>query len=95
MKNLNEKLNEALVKKAMGYSVKECVCEYGMCDDELKLVKKKVSKKYYPPDISAINILIGNNSKSDYESMTDEQLEQEKNRLLNLLKGEQNGNNSN
>ena len=41
MKNLKDKLNDALVKKAMGYSVEESVCEYGMCDDELKLIKKK------------------------------------------------------
>ncbi len=39
MKNLKDKLNDALVKKAMGYSVEESVCEYGMCDDELKLIK--------------------------------------------------------
>jgi len=91
MKNLKDKLNDALVKKAMGYSVEESVCEYGMCDDELKLIKKKISKKYYPPDLSAINLLIGSVNKSDFETMTDEELEQEKNRLLKLLKENENG----
>ncbi len=93
MKNLKDKLNDALVKKAMGYSVEESVCEYGMCDDELKLIKKKISKKYYPPDLSAINLLIGSANKSDFETMTDEELEQEKNRLLKLLKENENGDN--
>ena len=89
MKNLKDKLNDALVKKAMGYSVEESVCEY----DELKLIKKKISKKYYPPDLSAINLLIGSVNKSDFETMTDEELEQEKNRLLKLLKENENGDN--
>lgn len=95
MKNFKDKLEQALVKKAMGYSVEETVCEYGMCDDELKLIKKKISKKYYPPDLSAINLLIGSTNKSDYDNMTDEELEQEKNRLLNLIKEEEDGNKSN
>lgn len=91
MKNLKDKLNEALVKKATGYVVEESVLEYGMCDDELKLVKKKVSQKYYPPDISAINLLIEGEDKNDFENLTMEQLEQEKNRLLNLLKESNDG----
>ncbi len=95
MKNLKDKLNDVLLKKAMGYSVEESICEYGMCDDELKLVKKKVSKKYYPPDLSAINLLIWSKENSELDNMTLEQLEQEKNRLLNLLKENENGDNSN
>ncbi len=91
MKNLNEKLNDVLIKKAIGYSVEESVCEYGMCDDELKLIKKKISKKYYPPDLNAINLLISNKSTNEYINFSDEELEQEKNRLLNLLKEENDG----
>lgn len=92
MKNINEKLNETILKKAMGYSVEESVMEYGMCDDELKLIKKKVSKKYYPPDLSAINLLINDNKNNDLKKLTDAELEEEKNRILKLLKELENGN---
>ena len=92
MKKLNEKLNETILKKAMGYSVEESVLEYGMCDDELKLVKKKVSKKYYPPDLSAINLLITNNKSDELQNLSDAELEEEKNKILNLLKELENGN---
>ena len=39
----------------------------------------------YPPDISAITMLL-DKDKSELDSMSDEELEQEKNRLLKLLK---------
>lgn len=88
---LNEKLKQTLIKKATGYKVEESVCEYGMCEDEMKLVKKKVSTKYFPPDLSAINILL-NENESNYKELTDEQLEQEKLKILNLLKEIESGN---
>lgn len=60
---LDDQLKEALIKKATGYMVKESVMEYGVEEGEEKLLKKKVSTKYYPPDLSAINILL-NEKKS-------------------------------
>ena len=50
----------------------------------LKLIKKKVTKKNVPPDITAIKILLENQGES-IEEMSDEQLEKEKARLIKLL----------
>lgn len=82
---LKDKLKQTLIKKATGYKVEESVCEYGMEDDQIKLVKKKVSTKYYPPDLSAINMLL-NEKETDYKSFTDEELEEEKQKILKLIK---------
>ena len=83
--DLKDKLKQTLIKKATGYKVEESVCEYGMEDDQIKLVKKKVSTKYYPPDLSAINMLL-TEKEGDYKSLTDEELEEEKQKILNLIK---------
>ena len=82
---LKDKLKQTLIKKATGYKVEESVCEYGMEDDQIKLVKKKVSTKYYPPDLSAINMLL-NEKETDYKSFTDEELEEEKQKILKFIK---------
>lgn len=85
-KNLGEKdLKEALIKKALGYDATEIIEEYVTGDEgEIKLSKRKVTKKNVPPDITAIKMLIDDSPKSVKE-MSDEELEQEKQRLLNLL----------
>ena len=88
---LNEKLKQTLIKKATGYKVEESVCEYGVCEDEMKLLKKKVSTKYYPPDLAAINLLL-NEKETSYKELTNEELEQEKLKILNLLKEIESGN---
>lgn len=82
---LDEKLKDALIKKATGYTVKESTMEYGMEDGTEKLVKKKVSTKYYPPDLTAINILL-NEKQTDLKSLTDEELLSEKEKIIKLLK---------
>jgi hypothetical protein len=64
-------------------------------EGEVKLTKKKVTKKNIPPDITALKILI-EEENGGVESMTDEQLLEEYDRLLELLsskekvKGEKN-----
>lgn len=86
------KLKKALLKKALGYDANEVVCEYVLDEDgQAKLCKKKVTKKHYAPDISAVKMIFDRFYGDDYSkiySMTDEELEQEKKRLLNLLKEE-------
>lgn len=82
---LKKKLEQTLIKKATGYKVTESVCEYSMDENEVKLLKKKVSTKYYPPDLSAINLLL-EQKETDYKNYTDEELEAEKQKILNLLK---------
>ena len=75
----------ALVKKALGYDATEVVEEY-VSDDagEVKLTKKKVTKKNVPPDLTALKMLLDQTEVAVSE-MTDEQLEEEKQRLLKLL----------
>ena len=76
----------ALIKKALGYDATEVVEEY-VSDDagDIKLTKKKVTKKNVPPDLTALKMLMEETDESVAE-MTDEQLEKEKQRLLELLK---------
>ena len=77
---------DALVKKALGYDCTEVVEEYVSGDEgEIRLTKKKVTKKNVPPDITAIKLLIDQNEQP-IDQMSDEQLEEEKQRLLKLLK---------
>ncbi|MBR1983068.1 MAG: hypothetical protein IKA12_00070 [Clostridia bacterium] len=82
---VNESLKTALLKKALGYSVTETVEEYvGSDEGEIKLLKKKVTKKKVPPDVTALKMLIDENKVSVSE-YTDEQLEIERQRLLREL----------
>ncbi len=79
------KIKDALIKKAIGFFAEDVTEEYNGDGEEIKLIKKKVTKKYVPPDISAIKLLIGDVEKS-VESMTDEELEEERQRLCEALK---------
>ena len=76
---------EVLMKKALGYDCTETVEEYVTEDGEIKLTKKKVTKKNVPPDLSAIKILLESQDRSVLQ-MTDEELKEEKERLIKLLK---------
>ncbi len=85
-----EKINNALYKKAIGYEAKEITEEYVVDETgEIKLNKKKVTKKHVSPDLTAAKLLLDKFSIDDdeLEDMTDEELYQEKLRLLNLLDG--------
>ena len=82
-------LKEALIKKALGYEQTEVVEEYVSGEEgEIKLTKKKVTKKNVPPDITALKILL-EGQEQPLSEMTDEQLKEEKVRLLKLLEKEQ------
>ncbi len=54
-----------------------------MTDGEYKLVKRKVTTREIPPDIKAVKLLLDG---GNYEAFSDEELEEEKQRLLKLLK---------
>lgn len=90
-----DKIKQALLKKALGYNASETVEEYGVDEDgNSRLVKKKVTKKHFSPDISAVKVLLERYYKTYEEkvlSMSDEDLEKEKLRLTKLLKGEDSG----
>lgn len=85
-------IEEALLKKALGYDCDEVIEEYAIDEDgNEKLLKKKITKKHMSPDIPAAKILLeqySNNSQSKYENMTEEELRQEKMNLIKLLQNE-------
>ncbi len=90
-------IKKALLKKALGYSTREVVEEYVLDEDGVKrLAKKKITKKNVSPDIAAMRVLIERYGEDDYaaklRSMTDKQLQEERDRLLKLLKEEDDGN---
>ena len=69
------------------YTVKEKTDEYVVVDGVLSLNKRKIVTKNVPPDISAIKALIElDNTIDSVETLTDEQLQAEKLRLINVLK---------
>ena len=53
-----DKIRKALLKKALGYNADEVIEEYALNEGEEVLVKKKVTKKHYGPDVSAVKILL-------------------------------------
>lgn len=77
-----ENIKEALIKCATGSSASEVVEEFAAVDGELKLVKKKITKRDIPPDIKAVKMLLDENCGS----LSDEELEAEKKQLLDMLK---------
>ena len=91
-----DKIRKALLKKALGYNASETVEEYACNEEgELKLSKRKVTKKHYGADISAVKVLLDRYYKT-YEdeviAMSDEALSEERARLLEQLKkGEEDG----
>lgn len=90
-----DKIRKALLKKALGYNADEVIEEYTFDDEgQIKLSKKKVTKKHFSPDISAVKVLLERYYKT-YEDkvseMSDEELLLEKERLEELLKGGKDG----
>ncbi len=93
----SEKLTKSLLKKAMGYTVDEVVEEYVSEEDELKLVKKKVTKKHIPPDINAARALLEkcfDNQFNNLAELSDAELSSLREQVLNEIKEQeqQNGN---
>ena len=85
-KSNKKKLNEALLNKALGYTTEEIIEEYGLSGDEFVLQKRKTSTKTFPPDLSALQILLDKEgSYNEYENMTDEELALEKEKIIKQL----------
>ncbi len=90
-KDVTETISKILYKRAMGYTVKESVAEYVVDENQNELLsKKKVTTKHIPPDIAAAKTLLAlKEGKSDLlTELTDQELAEEKARLLELLKEE-------
>ena len=84
-----EKISDALLKVALGYQVAEVTEEYAEVDGELKLTKRKKTKKDIPPDLKAVQLLLSAENDGSYSGWTDEQLQAERERLLGELQAKQ------
>lgn len=83
---MDEEIIEALIKRAKGYSYNEVQEEYSVKEDgEIALTKRKVLEKYCPPDSTALKTYMDICGERGVESYTDEELEEEKSRLLKQL----------
>ena len=85
-KNKQEQIGDALMKVALGCKVQEVTVEYAEVNGKLKAVKKRETKKDIPPDLKAVQILLAEERTGEYSSLSDEELEREKVRLLQKLK---------
>ncbi|MBR2384487.1 MAG: hypothetical protein IKA99_02645 [Clostridia bacterium] len=84
--NTKKKITQALVKKAIGFDTVETVEEFSETDGEIRLLKRKVTTKSVPPDVSAVKLLMEMQSEErDITDMTDDELEKERERLMKLL----------
>ncbi|MBO5776510.1 MAG: hypothetical protein J6V83_03410 [Clostridia bacterium] len=83
-----DRLLESLYKRAEGYSVEETVTEFVYEEDGSKrAVREKTQNKYMPPDVTAAKFYLEfMDFKSELDNMSDEDLENEKMRLIALLK---------
>lgn len=86
---MDEEILSGLLKRAKGYSYKEVQEEYSVKEDgEIALTKRKVTKKYCPPDSGALKTYIELNGERRIEDYSDEELKAERARLLATLKEE-------
>ena len=84
---MDEQIVKALLKKAIGYTYDEVQEEYTIDENgDSVLVKRKIVKKYQPPDSIALKTYLELGLEKSYEEMSDEELQTEKARLLALLK---------
>lgn len=81
----DKEVKAALVKKALGFDATEIVEEY-VSDEQgdIRLSRKKVTTKNVPPDVTALKMLLEDDG-TPVSQMTDDELEKEKTRLLELL----------
>lgn len=79
-----EIIKESLLKKAKGYYADEIIEEYSLENGKEVLVKKKVTKKHVPPDLTASKLLLDYfNEKDDiYDNLSDEELDEEAKKLI-------------
>ena len=84
-----DRVDDALFNRAIGFSKDEITEEYSIVDDKLTLIKKKLNSKYYPPELKAIEMVMdkyGLNKDEMYEKYSLVELEEEKNKLIKMLK---------
>ncbi len=84
----DEKLEKALLKVALGFQVAEVTEEYAEVDGQLRLTKRKKTKKDVPPDLKAVQILLSESGEGGFSTMSDEELIRERDRLIAGLQEE-------
>lgn len=84
---IRDDILEAVVKRARGYTATETVEDYAVVDGALELVKKRVTVKDVPPDMTAAKMIMDDGGTDE---LTDEQLAIEKRRLLTELSESEN-----
>ena len=82
----DEGLKKALIKCAVGFDTSEVVEEYAADGDELKLVKRKVTRRDVPPDIKAVKMLL--DGEAGVAELSDEELEERRQKLIEMVKEE-------
>lgn len=82
-----DKIRDAILKVALGFTVEEVTEEYDAKEGELRLIKRKETKKDVPPDLKAVKLLLDDGT--DYSALSDEELEAEKRRLIKELRDEE------
>ncbi len=85
---MQDKVRDAVLKVALGFTVEEVTEEYDARDGELKLVRRRETHKDIPPDLKAVRLLL---EGTDYSALSDEQLEAERARLAAALEENQQG----
>jgi hypothetical protein len=79
----DENVKLALKKCAVGFDTSEVVEEFAVENGELKLIKRKVTKRDIPPDIKAMKMLL---EGQDVEKFSDEELMEERDNLMKMLR---------
>ena len=79
----DEEVKAALRRRALGFETDEIVEEYAFQEGEAVLLKRKVTKKTVPPDMTAAKMLL--EGEMPAASLSDEQLAAEKTALYSQL----------
>ena len=79
---MQDEVRDAVLKVALGFQVEEVTEEYDARDGELKLIKRRETRKDIPPDLKAVRLLL---EGTDYSALSDEELEAERARLAPAL----------
>ena len=76
-------VKQALKRCAVGFETGEVVEEFTVENGEMKLVRKKVTRRDIPPDIKAVKMLLDGECVCQ---LSDAELEKERERLMAILK---------
>lgn len=90
-----EEILNALKQRAIGYKTNEIIEEYSLDENENeRLVKKKVTIKNVPPDISAAKVLLEFESSidEDFSKLSNQELDEKINEIITKLKESENDN---